>query len=238
METEEQLEGQEKSLLLVSGIVGGMVVLLLVGIFAWHQWTLVRDAKVVLHSGYTYTGPTPTPGQAATNNAGKFTVPQDAPWTTINGVKYPYSFEAPSALTLVRLPNDQYDIYAISWNGQTPESNVLIGVDNLTRTPQLKEYVSQPKISYVENWWKQFGALSGVASITPFTNKNGMKGYRARYKIGGNPAPTEDVFFEVTKKPEVVIHLSNGVLSEEVFSKILDTLNWGGTTATKPSPTP
>ena len=225
MDSEGELEGQEKSLMMVSGIVGGMVVLLLVGIFAWHSWTQNRESKLVLHSGYTYTGPTPTPAQT-TNTTGKFTVPADAPWTTINGVLYPYSFEAPSSLTLVRLPNDQFDIYAISWNNQSPESNVLIGVDNLNRTAQLKPYINKPTISYVEDWWKQFGALTGVTTITPFTNKNTMKGYRARYKIGGNPSPTEDIFFEVPKRPELVIHLSSGVLSDEVFNRILDTLNW------------
>lgn len=230
METErdsgEQFEGQEKSLVMVSALAGGFVVLLLVGIFAWHSWNQSRESKVVLHAGYTYTGPTPTPGAAQVNNAGKFTADANATWKTVKGQKYAYSFEAPENLNLVRLNETQFDIWAISWNNLSPDSNVLIGVDNLNRTPQLKEYINKPTISYVEDWWKQFGSLTGVSTITPFTNKNSIKGYRARYKSGANPAVTEDVFFEVPKHPELVIHLANGVLSSEVFDRILDTINW------------
>lgn len=229
---EEDVE-QGKELVHVSIVVAAIVVLLLLSIVVWHAWTVKREGKLVLHSGYTYIGPTPTPEeQAATTQNGKFTVPDDAPWKTVSGVIYQYSFQAPEALNLVRFPNDPYDIYAISWNNMAPESNVLIGVDNLSKNDKFKEYVSQPKIVYVENWWKQFG-LSGVASITPFTNKEGMKGYKAKYTMGTNPAPTDDVFFEVPKHNELVIHLANGVLDKPIFDKLVDSLTWASTSATK-----
>lgn len=228
---EEEVE-QGKELIHVSIVVAGVVVVLLLSIVIWHTWTTSRAGKLVLHSGYTYIGPTPTTGPTAPTTAGgKFTVPSDAPWKTVSGSIYQYSFQAPEALNLVRFPNDPYDIYAIAWNNQSPESNVLIGVDNLAKNEKFKEYVSQPKISYVENWWRQFG-LTGVASITPFTNKMGMKGYKAKYTVGNNPAPTDDIFFEVPKKKELVIHLANGVLDQAVFDRIVDTLSWGSPSAT------
>ena len=231
----EEDQEQGKQLIQVAAIVGGTVLILVVGIFAWHAWTEQRQGKLVLHSGYTYTGPTPTPGpdQPSSNN-GKFTVADGAPWKTVTGVLYPYSFQAPQALNLVRFPNDAYDIYAISWANLTPQSNVLIGVDNLAKNEKFKEYVTQPKIVYVENWWKQFG-LSGVASITPFTNKAGLTGYKAKYTAGGKPVPNDDIFFEVPKHDNLVIHLSNGVLDGPIFDKIVDSLSWGTAVATPTS---
>jgi len=231
---EEEAE-QGKELVHVSIIVAGVVILLFLGIVIWHFWTKNRTGELVLHSGYTYIGPTPTPqaagSQAASTAGGKFTVPGDAPWKTVSGGIYQYSFQAPEALNLVRFPNDPYDIYAIAWNNMSPQSNVLIGVDNLSKNEKFKEYVSQPKIVYVENWWRQFG-LSGVSSITPFTNKSGMKGYKAKYTVGSNPAPTDDIFFEVPKHNELVIHLANGVLDQPVFDRIVDSLSWGSPSAT------
>lgn len=225
----EEEQEQGKQLVQVSVIVGTIVVFLLLSVFIWHAWTVKREGKLVLHSGYTYTGPTPTPGaDQATSNGGRFTVADTASWKTVSGLIYPYSFQAPEALNLVRFQNDPYDIYAIDWNNQLPQSNVLIGVDNLSKNDKFKEYVTEPKIAYVENWWKQFG-LSGVSSITPFTNKAGLSGYKAKYLVNGNPAPTDDIFFEVPKHKELMIHLSNGVLDKPIFDKIVDTLDWGTT---------
>jgi hypothetical protein len=235
MESEEQ---ELKSLIKVGGFVAIAVVFLLVIIFVWHAWTAKRVGKIILHSGVTYTGPTPTGGAAVAQEPqapanGKFMAASDTPWKIITGGIYPYSFEAPETLKLVRFPNDQYDIYAIDWNNISPQSNVLIGVDNLTRNDTLKAYINDTsKKNYVENWWKQFGSLSGVSSVTPFTNSKGMKGYKAKFLLqGGSPAPYEDIFFETAKKKDIVIHLSNSVLDDSVFNRIVDTVSWGATTS-------
>ncbi len=230
MENEEQ---EMKSLLKVGGLVAVCVVFLLIVIFVWNSWTVKRNSKVVLHSGVTYTGPTPEGQQnaPATTAPNKFTVDQNTKWKIVSGMLYPYSFEAPENLELVRFNNDPYDIFAISWNGQRPDSNVLIGVDNLSNKDNLKQYINQSKQTYVENWWKQIGSLSGVSSITPFTNSKGMKGYRAKFLLqGGSPAPYEDIFFETSKKKDVVIHMANSVLEDKVFERIVDTVSWGTAT--------
>jgi hypothetical protein len=61
-----------------------------------------------------------------------------------------------------------------------------------------------------------------------------MKGYRAKFLLqGGSPAPYDDIFFETSKKKDVVIHLSNSVLDETVFNKIVDTVSWGATESGK-----
>jgi len=229
MESEEQ---DMKSLVRVGAVVGITVVFLIIIILVWHAWTLKRKSSIVLHSGVTYTGPTPTGGVQPQSLPPKYTAASDTTWKVVTGTIYPYSFEAPDNLELIRFPSDPYDIFAIAYNNQPPSNNVLIGVDNLSAKDNLKQYISQSKQVYVQNWWRQFGSLSGVSSVTPFTNSKGMKGYKAKFTLqGGNPAPYEDIFFETSKKKDVVIHLSNSILEDSVFNRIVDTVSWGATTA-------
>jgi hypothetical protein len=156
----------------------------------------------------------------------KFSVDKDVHWKTLKGEIYPYSFLSPETLTLVRLPENPYDIYAVSWGNIAPSSNVLIGIDNLNNNEALKKYISTPKITYVENWWKQFSGLTGVESLTIFTNKNGLKGYKVKYGKANGPVGYDDVFFEVESEPHIVIHVSNLVLDNTVFDRIVDSIAW------------
>ncbi len=246
-DTTEQLESLKKV-----GILAAIVSLVLVGLIVLqHNLSLQKKGTVVLPAGGTYLGPskqeaavstppppdepTPTPskgGLAPTKadetakDPNKFSVRADAPWVEVRGKKYAYSFMSPKSLTLVTFPNDQYDIYAISWKTFTPESNVLIGVDNLNASDDKKKYVSVSKRIYVSEWWKQFGGLKGIASIVEFTNSKGLKGYRAKFINTANQTPNEDIFFEVPGNPEYVIHLANGVLDKSVFDRIVDTVGW------------
>lgn len=215
-------------------IVGVCVGILLTVIIVWYVWTNRRAGTPVFHSGLTYTGPTPSaaPNQAPAASGDVFTAEATTPWIEYQGEIYPYTFEAPQTLNVVRLGENPYDIYAVSWKNILPESNVLIGVDNLNNNENLRQYVNEPKISYVENWWRQFGALNGVASITPFTNAKGLKGYKAKYLSGGQPSKTDDVFIEVPGRKELVIHLANGVLDKPIFDRIVDSVSFASGSAT------
>lgn len=169
-----------------------------------HNLAFQKSGTIVLPAGGTYLGPSSSPSPlppVALAEGG----------AVISGRIYPYSFEAPDTLTLVTFPNDPYDIYALSINNQPPEQNVLIGVDK----------AEGGKRAYVENWWKQFGGLKGVESITQFTNSNGLKGYKAKY-INGSGI---DVFFE-SPDGKYMIHLANGPLSKQVFDAIVDSVKW------------
>jgi hypothetical protein len=211
-------------------IAGGICISLVLLIILQHN--LSFKSTIVLPAGGTYLGPTESPAPVSVTSAplpptpassqGKFTVGKDAAWVTIKGNKYPYAFRAPKSLNLVALSKDVYDIYAISWNNMSPDSNVLIGVDDLRRTDALKKYIGISKRQYVEEWWKQFGSLKGVQSITEFTNSKGVKGYRAKYLN----APNDDVFFEIPAAPHFVIHMANGVLDTSVFDEITDSVEW------------
>lgn len=168
----------------------------------------------------------PTESTSAQERVNVFTVDENTNWREMKGEQYPYMFLAPETLSLVRLADNPYDIYAISWNNINPNSNVLIGVDNLHNNEHFKEFIHQPKVEYVKNWWKQFGGLIGVKSITTFTNSNGLKGYKVKYIGSEGPVEFDDVFFEVESEPHIVIHLSNIVLDNTVFDRIVDSLSW------------
>lgn len=222
--------GQSIKVAAIAGVVG----IVLIG-FIFIQYSMVknRQGTIVLPAGDTYLGPTPTPvpqeqsQPASAQQEQKFTAPENDDWVTVRGNVYDYSFRAPSALTLVTFDDDPYDIYAIDWNNLNPSSNVLIGVDNLKNDENKVQYVDQPKRTYVDNWWRQFGALKGVSSVVPFVNSQGLQGYRAKYFNQQNQTPFLDVFFEVPGRPELVIHLANGVLSDDVFERIIDSITWG-----------
>lgn len=232
-------------------IAGGISIALVLIIILQHNLAFQKESKTIIPAGNTYLGPkdeatpttapvTETPGISPTptdktnktattdvfmNKEGKIEASDTVPLVTINGKKYPYSFQAPKALKLVPLASDTFDIFAIAWEDRPPDQNVLVGVDNLTRSDSLKQYINVSKRSYVESWWKQFGTLKGVASITEFTNSKGLKGYRAKYLTANNQTPNDDVFFEVSD-PKYVIHLASGILDISLFNTIIDTVAW------------
>jgi len=223
-------------------IIASVIITIVLLIILRHNLAFQKKSTIVLPAGGTYLGPKDTPTEpppsppagepqpTAKNQpaagAGKFTVAKDATWVTVNGNVYPYSFKSPSTLKLVTFPGEnKYDIYAISWNNQPADQNVLIGVDNLNNSENSKQYITVSKRTYVENWWKQFGGLKGVSSITEFTNSQGLKGYKAKYLDNKGIAPNIDVFFEVPD-PQYVIHLASGVLAPEAFDPLIDSITW------------
>jgi len=197
------------TLVVAIGVSSALILLIILQ----HNLAFQKNGTIVLPAGGTYLGPTSSPPSPSLPFL-------PASGGAVHGQKYPYSFQTHESVKLVAL-GGAFDIYALSINNQPPENNVLIGVDDLNRTSELKKYIKGSKRAYVENWWKQFSALKGVETITEFTNKKGMKGYKATY-INGS---TEDVFFE-TPDPKYVIHLANGPLDQKIFDAIVDSVLW------------
>ena len=211
-------------------IIAAVITVLLTALVLVHYRAISgRAGSLVIPAGNTYLGPDapnqnsqPTP----TGSANVFTAAADVPWHPVRGRIYAYSFSAPATLTLKTFNNDIYDIYAISCCGVDPGSNVLIGVDNLKNHPDENQYIGTSKLAYVQNWWHQFSALKSVASIEPFTNTAGLKGYKAKYVNSAGETPNLDVFFEVPNHPEYVIHMASGTLDPPIFTKMVDSVSW------------
>ena len=187
-----------------------------------------RTGEIVVPAGNTYLGPsaldTPQPQQSTKPSV--FTVSDTTQWRTIQGAIYPYFLQVPETLTLVTFPNDAYDMYAISWMDIAPDSNILIGVDDLSKHTDRSRFIKLPKTEYITQWWKQFTALKGIDSMEPFTNSAGLKGYTVRFTTASGVSPNLDVFFEIPSAPQYVIHLTNAILDPAVFAKIVDSVAW------------
>ncbi len=208
-----------KNTLLITCMVSASLILFVV---FQHNLAFQKSGTIVLPAGGTYLGVTPTVQPAASQ---PIIVPSSDGKVTVKGRIYPYTFEAPDTLKLVTFPNDPYDIYALSINNQPPEQNVLIGVDDLNRTEELKKHLKGNKRAYVEAWWKQFSGLTGVSQISAFTNTAGLTGYKAKYKNTAGQTPNDDVFI-VSPDGQYVIHLANGPLPKATFDAIVDSVTW------------
>jgi len=197
------MQNNYSSYIKVSVIAIGVTIIFTILVIIHYVQISGRQGTIIIPAGNTYLGPTVQ---------------------TIKGHVYPYTMSVPATLTLTTFPNDPYDMYAIM--GNDPSSNVLIGVDDLSKNTTRSQFINQPKTVYINNWWKQFGGLTGVKSIEPFTNSKGLKGYTVKFLNTANESPNLDIFFEVPDKPQYVIHLSNGTLDPSVFTKIVDSVGW------------
>jgi hypothetical protein len=186
-------------------------------IFMVHEWTKPRTGTVVLPGGITYLGPTPSSPS----------IPADAGnWKTFTGSVYPWTFSYPGSVHLGVFPGDPYDAVTIFWKNTNPQENVFFRVENLNSIKGAKDFIAKPKIEYAYWWWKQY-TWRGVDSVTKFTTKNKLIGYRAKYKDAAGSVPYDHVFLEVPGKPELVIWLSSRFLSPAVFDTIVDSVKWG-----------
>lgn len=176
-------------------------------LFAGVYWAYAsaknRTSTIVLPGGITYLGPTPTP---LTIN-----------WSTHSGTIYPYSFDYPSTLNLGVFPNDPTDSVTAFIEGTDASHNIFFRVESCKGAPC--------GIEYAKNWWKQY-TWKGVSSVTTFTNKNGLKGYRAQYLNEKNEIPYDHVFFEVPERKDIIIWISGRLFSKEDFDKLIDSVRW------------
>lgn len=244
MEEIQDEKEQLHTLIKVAAVAGIGGLILIVFIVIQYMFMKRSPGTIVLPNGTTYLGPSgeqtqtpPPPTQESTAPEPQITEKEGEEWQDVKGKTYPYTFSAPESMKLVTFPNDAYDIYAIDCCNILPQSNVLIGVDNLEKNAEKKQYISSPKKVYVQEWWKQFAGLKGVGSLVEFTNSKGLKGYRAKYVNAQNQSPNEDVFFEVSGSPQYVIHLARGVMDQALFDKIIDSVGWRKPAAPTPQET-
>ncbi len=225
---EEQLDIVKLTVVTIAGIF-----ILSLAIFAAYRYSQRQAGNIVLPGGVTYLGPTPTPTfflkPSPTPN--RFKADVSVTWKNYTGKIYPYTFSYPSTLIIVVFPDDPTDSVALSWDNIPPQLNILLNMEFIDkRDPNL---TTQPKVEYVKNWYKFFSGLKGVSKVEPFTNTNGMKGYKAHYINLADATPNVDVFFEIPGNNTTMIHLANGILDPIIFDRILDSVKWNTITPKK-----
>ena len=233
---EEQTVKQEVNYIKIITIIIAAVIILALSIFVAYIYSQSKQGGIVLPGGITYLGASPTPIVATltpgpTTPPLKFTADSTVPYKDHYGITFPYSFSYPETLPIVIFPSDPYDSVAISWGNIPPQVNILINIEKIKDRDE--SFLNKSKKDFVEAWWKYFSGLKGVAAVTPFTNVKGMKGYKAQYINSVNQTPNIDVFFEVPQRPDIMIHLANGILDQTIFDRIVDSVSWN-----VPTPTP
>lgn len=219
-----QMEEKPEIRKVVLGIVIGVVVIGVV-IYTGYSYSQKQSLKLTLPNGGTYTGKGAPNLKAETPPTAplRFTAAADTPWVSYQGKTYTYSFSYPQTLSLSFFPKDPSDSVAVNWGNLPPESNILLNVESIkARDPQ---NVGKSE-EYVRNWWKAFGGLKGVLSVDKLTTSNGLKGYRAIYINLGDQSPNVDVFLEVPKNQDLLIHLANGILDPAIFNRIVDSVKF------------
>lgn len=205
-------------------VVGGAFLVLMGIVLVAYQYSRPRGGTIVLPGGITYLGPSPTAPPGPTVNL--FTADESVPWIVKRGARYPYAFSAPETLTMTAFLTEQFDAYAITWGDASPEANVLIGVEDLTRDERRAPFVNKDKKEYIESFWAKQYNLTGVATIEEFTSGGGLKGYNVKFLTAGGVSPYVDVFFEIPGKPNLIIHLSHAILEKAVFNRIVHSVTW------------
>lgn len=209
----------------IATVIG--IVVLGLSVYAAYRYSQTRGSGLVFPGGVTYLGPSPTPtlspNQPPTAPL-RFTAGPDVSWLTYNGKLYPYSFSYPSTLTLVVFPGDMADSVAIAWGNLPPQQNILVNMEFIDQRDS--SIVGKPKIEFVRSWYKYFSGLKGLGKIVPFTNINGVKGFKASYINYAGDSPNVDVFFDVAEDKNKMIHLANGILDPTIFDRIIDSVKW------------
>lgn len=193
--------------------------------FALFRYSQNKANDLSLSGSNPYSNKSSLPPQAPSPKPiERFTASSDVSWNVKAGYVYPYSFSYPSTMVIVIFPNDITDKVALVWADVPPQRNIIFNMELLDKLAP--EYVNQPKMEYVKNWWKSFSGLKGVSKIETFTNTGGLKGYKAWYINTVDQTPNVDIFFEVPKHPEVMMHMANGLIDPTIFDRMVDSLKW------------
>lgn len=229
------MEEQPDTKKIFSGLVIGVAVIGLI-IYGGYSYSQKKGGKLTLPAGMNYDKS--QLGKAQTNPPTaplRFTSAADTPWLVYTGQIYPYSFSYPQTLSIGSFPNDPSDSVGISWGNLYAQYNILLNVESIKdRDPK---YVGKQK-EYVQNWWKAFSGLKGVSSVDKFTNAQGLVGYKAIYINTSDQSPNVDVFFEVPKNSNLMIHIANGILDPQIFNRIVDSVKYTPQAAVTPTTNP
>lgn len=193
----------------------------------------------IVYAGFSYsqktklqTTPAGDTGSQATENKSEvfvFTADPAVPWIVFSQPEYAYTFSFPQTLPLYKFTDPPFSI-GIKWNNVDPKYNMLVDQESI----QVRDQQSVGNMEqFVNNWWKSFSGLTGIKSVTRFTNTNGLTGYRAIYINKAGETPNVDVFFADPNNPDRVVHFANGILEPTIFDRIIDSLKFVTATGTQ-----
>lgn len=211
----------KKSLTYIS--LGILIIFLLLvgGVYYWV--TKKSGGGLVFPSGVNYLSPNqPTPAVPQYDYA-KLAASTDL--LTLKGQTYAYSFQYPRGLNAIIFAKDPNDSVTFKTSALPAEQNLMLLVERISERD--KSYVGKYE-DFVRDYWKFFGGLKGSKDLTPFTNNQGLVGFKVNYVTKGNVVTSDNYFFEIPGDTDHMLHLNNifPKEGEAVFLRILNSLSY------------
>ncbi len=228
MEAKEENGSSNNNTLMMASI--GVLVVFIGVVFFLFMWVSNKGkASVVFPAGINYTG---TENQQAPVTANRPIYDyakyanNDAGWITYNSLQKQYSFKHPVEMVTLVFPGDTADMATFDVADVPAQFNIMSLIETISeRDPK---YVGKPQ-EFVSNYWHFFGGLKGLSSIEPYSNKEGLKGFKAIYMNKSGTTSSENYFFVIPGDTNRMIHFSNVFPktpeAQQVFMKILDSVS-------------
>lgn len=229
------------------GLVIAVIVLAGV-VYAGYQYSQRQAKKVTYPNGYQAPQQAQNPANPADidcanrdpnisfwdwyNKCDQIKADPAAGLTPIRDEKLGFEVQIPSNIKLQKYDNGVGIIY----KDVQPNLNLLYNLELASlRSGEFKDLKGQ---AYVENYWKQYSGLKGMASTEPIINSSGSKGYKAFYYVFPNVKGNTEIFFELGENTGDFIHFSKGILTEETFNTIIGSVKiFKGGEGTEETPT-
>jgi hypothetical protein len=196
-------------------------------VYAGYQYSLKKQGAISLPRGDTYLGKDQQNPPTAPE---RFTVDPKTPWTDYTNPNGKFSFKYPETLPLVIFPGDVNEAVAFGWGNIPAQMNIMANLNFYkNRNDEFQKYEFK---QFVENYYKLYSGLTGIKSMTEFTNANRLHGYKVYYINTAGQTPNIDIFFEIPGSKDL-LHFANGALDPAVFDRIVDSAKAPATTPKK-----
>lgn len=187
-----------------------------------------RPGNIILPGGITYLGPSPTVAPV-TGPGGieLYRAEESDPTKTWEGSVYPYTFEYPESLNLGLFPGDEYDSVTQFWKDTNANENIILRVEDLTKTSETRAFIGKPLEEYARFWGSQY-VWTDLDNASDFTNGQGLKSLWVKFKDASGNVSGDNYFLAVPGKPEIIIWMSPKYIEPKTFDRLVNSLAWKG----------
>ena len=214
-----------KSNLVSANLVIIVVFLLVVG-GVYYNVSKKSKGALTMPAGINYLSPSGTANTKTVSLYDYAQLTQSTDLITFKGKKFAFSFQYPKGLTPLTFIDDPSDAVTFKVNDMPAQSSLMMLVETISQRD--KTLVGKQE-EFVNGYWKYFSGLKGLVSITPVSNSNGLKGFKAVYATkNGAVATNEKYFFTLEGDDDHMLYVANifPVEGQALFEKMLNSINY------------
>ena len=220
-EKEDDANVSKSSLVVVNIVILVIFLLIIGGVYYWVSKK--SKGERVFPAGLNYLSPKTTPRETPLYDYVKLV--ESADWSTFKGKRYGYSFQHPKELIPLTFIDDPTDAVTFKVNDLPPQLSLMFLVETISDRD--KTLVGKPE-EFVRGYWRYFSGLTGLKSISPVKNDNGLEGFKAVYTTKSGQV-NEKYFFIIEGDRDHLLHVANifgGEGSTSLFNRILNSLDY------------